>query len=312
MNNPNQKHLPSALIGSKVKAKANNLGGGSIVVNKRKSNIVANKSPKKGGSYSNYLNFQKGGQNTTNAHNVSGHNVSGHNGHNGGGSRKVLIKQRRSRGGGRIKACKNQKQKQEIPEIPILERVVRKDAKKPGANPVANRVEKEVKRPTNKVRERRERRDRHVPDKVDKRVRRPSQKREIKRGTRKSRNVRRDSRRDSRRASTKRRGTRRGGLSPSLRGLNGGQGVGGQGGRGSMKKDQPKKGRKVSVSVTRTLGKKETEKMQKKIKDIQTKTTADMVKELEKEGVKVSGKSKTILKDIYMYHKMCGINIKRE
>ena len=81
-------------------------------------------------------------------------------------------------------------------------------------------------------------------------------------------------------------------------------------GGGSLKKE--KKGRKVSVSTARKLGKRETHKMQKKIKEIQNKSTNDMINELKKEGIEVSGKSKTILKDIYMYQKMCGINIKRE
>ena len=35
-------------------------------------------------------------------------------------------------------------------------------------------------------------------------------------------------------------------------------------------------------------------------------------KELEKQGVKVSGKSDRLLKDIYLYSKVCNINIKHE
>jgi hypothetical protein len=260
-----QKQLPSTLLASKSK-----LGGSSIVVAKRKSNIV--KSPKKGGSYSNYLKLQKSelkGGNNQNNQNTS---------LTGGGSRKVVIRQRRSKGAGRIKPCKNQKQKQEIPEIPILQ-VVRKD-KKPA--PKANvrkdkRPEPDARRSTKKVG-----RARREEKKVDRRVARPSQKKEVRRGTNRDRRVaRRGSRRDLRRG-------------------------------GGTKKDKPKKGRKVSVTSARTLGKKETDKMQQTIKNIQTKTTTEMVKELEKEGVKVSGKSKSILKDIYMYHKMCGITIKRE
>ena len=86
--------------------------------------------------------------------------------------------------------------------------------------------------------------------------------------------------------------------------------VRGRRGGGSLQKE--KKGRKVSVSTSRTIGKKETQKMQKKIKEIQNKSSDDMIKELKKGGIEVSGKSKTILKDIYMYQQMCGINIKRE
>ena len=38
----------------------------------------------------------------------------------------------------------------------------------------------------------------------------------------------------------------------------------------------------------------------------------EIKQELEKEGIKVSGKSKRLLKDIYLYSKVCGINIRHE
>ena len=49
-----------------------------------------------------------------------------------------------------------------------------------------------------------------------------------------------------------------------------------------------------------------------KLKEIRSKKTGDIKKELEKQGIKVSGKSNRLLKDIYMYSKMCNINIKHE
>ena len=48
------------------------------------------------------------------------------------------------------------------------------------------------------------------------------------------------------------------------------------------------------------------------LKSIKGKSTDEIKKELNKQGIKVSGKSPSILKDIYMYSQLCGINIKRE
>ena len=52
--------------------------------------------------------------------------------------------------------------------------------------------------------------------------------------------------------------------------------------------------------------------MTKKINEIRKTKTTEIKKELEKEGIKVSGKSNRLLKDIYLYSKLCGINIKHE
>ena len=49
-----------------------------------------------------------------------------------------------------------------------------------------------------------------------------------------------------------------------------------------------------------------------KIKEIRKKKSDDIKKELEKDGIKVSGKSKRLLKDIYLYSKVCNINIQHE
>ena len=48
------------------------------------------------------------------------------------------------------------------------------------------------------------------------------------------------------------------------------------------------------------------------MKNIKNKNNNEIKKELEKQGIKLSGKSPSLLKDIYMYSKLCGINIKRE
>jgi hypothetical protein len=195
----------------------------------------------------------------------------------GGGSKKITIGRRKS-AGGKIRPCKNgsKKKKDEPGEIPILDvQFVKKEEPK---KEVKKEPQKEVK-------------------KEDKR--RSSQKRvsRVNRGQRVSR-VSRVSRANRAKAN---RVSRAKGVSRVNRVNRGG---------GSLKKE--KKGRKVSVSTARKLGKRETHKMQKKIKEIQNKSTNDMINELKKEGIEVSGKSKTILKDIYMYQKMCGINIRRE
>ena len=74
----------------------------------------------------------------------------------------------------------------------------------------------------------------------------------------------------------------------------------------------PKKGKRISLTKTRKLSNKDVQSIQSKLKDIKKKSTEEIKKELDKEGIQVSGKSPSILKDIYMYSKLCGINIKRE
>ena len=73
-----------------------------------------------------------------------------------------------------------------------------------------------------------------------------------------------------------------------------------------------KKGKRISVTKTRKLSNKDVQSIQSKLKEIKKKSAEDIKKELDKEGIQVSGKSPSILKDIYMYSKLCGINIKRE
>jgi hypothetical protein len=70
--------------------------------------------------------------------------------------------------------------------------------------------------------------------------------------------------------------------------------------------------RKVSMKKHKKISEKDIHKVQKHIEEIRSKKTEDIKLELEKEGIKVSGKSKRLLKDIYLYSKVCGINIQHE
>ena len=73
-----------------------------------------------------------------------------------------------------------------------------------------------------------------------------------------------------------------------------------------------KKGKRISVTKTRNLSNKDISTIQSKLKDIRKKSNKEIQAELEKQGVKLSGKSPSIMKDVYMYSQLCGINIKRE
>ena len=76
--------------------------------------------------------------------------------------------------------------------------------------------------------------------------------------------------------------------------------------------DLKKGGKRISVSKIRNLSKKDVNNIQSKLKSIKGKSNEEIKKELDKQGIQVSGKSPSILKDIYMYSQLCGINIKRE
>ena len=82
--------------------------------------------------------------------------------------------------------------------------------------------------------------------------------------------------------------------------------------RNSKNKKNTKGSRKISMKKHNKLSEKDIMKVQKHIEEIRSKKTTEIKSELEKEGIKVSGKSKRLLKDIYLYSKMCGINIKHE
>ena len=255
---------------------------GGVVINKIKSNIVSPKKVKGGSQYSSYLKFQKGGDNCSDRL-------------QGGGSKKITIGRRKS-AGGRIKPCKNgsNKKKNEPGEIPILDvQFVKKEDKGDKKEVKKEEVKKEVKE--DKRRSSQKRVSRAKANRV-------SRGKGVSRVSRGKERVSREKERVSRARANR--------VNRVSRGNRGTRNVRGRRGGGSLQKE--KKGRKVSVSTSRTIGKKETQKMQKKIKEIQNKSSDDMIKELKKGGIEVSGKSKTILKDIYMYQQMCGINIKRE
>jgi len=73
-----------------------------------------------------------------------------------------------------------------------------------------------------------------------------------------------------------------------------------------------RKGKRISVTKIRKLSNKDVDNIQSKLKSIKGKSTDEIKTELDKQGIQVSGKSPSILKDIYMYSQLCGINIKRE
>ena len=72
-----------------------------------------------------------------------------------------------------------------------------------------------------------------------------------------------------------------------------------------------KKNRKISIK-TSIFNEKDFKQVESKMKEIRKKKTQDIKKELESQGVKVSGKSNRLLRDIYLYSKMSNINITHE
>ena len=60
------------------------------------------------------------------------------------------------------------------------------------------------------------------------------------------------------------------------------------------------------------FNKKDIKKVESKIDEIRKKKSSEIKKELEKQGIKVSGKSNRLLKDIYLYSQMSNINIHHE
>ena len=62
----------------------------------------------------------------------------------------------------------------------------------------------------------------------------------------------------------------------------------------------------------KAVTKSDIDEIEKKIQAIRGKSSKDIREALEKEGIKVSGKSQRLLKDIYFYSKVCNINIQHE
>jgi len=79
----------------------------------------------------------------------------------------------------------------------------------------------------------------------------------------------------------------------------------------SNRRSKSKPNRKVSVK-TLPLDEDKIKKVESRIKEIRGKKTDEIRKELEKQGLKVSGKSNRLLRDIYLYSKVCNINIHHE
>ena len=71
-------------------------------------------------------------------------------------------------------------------------------------------------------------------------------------------------------------------------------------------------GRQISVNNTKIFTEEDVKKVEQKTADIRKTPASVMRKELEKIGVKTSGKSIRLLKDIYWYSKMSNINIQHE
>jgi hypothetical protein len=80
----------------------------------------------------------------------------------------------------------------------------------------------------------------------------------------------------------------------------------------STKRSSKKNVRKISIRKHKKVSEGDIKKVEQKINSIRNKKSSEIKKELEKEGIKVSGKSNRLLKDIYFYSKVCNINIKHE
>ena len=79
----------------------------------------------------------------------------------------------------------------------------------------------------------------------------------------------------------------------------------------NRKNNHSKTNRKISIR-NKKLGEKDIKNVSQKMRQIRSTKTDEIKKELEKQGVKVSGKSDRLLKDIYLYSKVCNINITHE
>ena len=81
--------------------------------------------------------------------------------------------------------------------------------------------------------------------------------------------------------------------------------------RSTNRNKRHSKNKKVSVK-TGVFNQKDIKNVESKIKEIRKKKTEDIKKELESQGVRVSGKSNRLIRDIYLYSKISNINIKHE
>ena len=81
--------------------------------------------------------------------------------------------------------------------------------------------------------------------------------------------------------------------------------------RDTQRSKKRSKNRTISIK-NRKLNKINVNEVSKKMRNIRNTNKEEIKKELEKQGVKVSGKSDRLLKDIYLYSKVCNINITHE
>lgn len=79
----------------------------------------------------------------------------------------------------------------------------------------------------------------------------------------------------------------------------------------SNHRSKSKPTRKVSVK-TLSFDEDNIKKVETRMKEIRGKNTYEIKQELEKQGLKVTGKSNRLLRDIYLYSKVCNINIQHE
>ena len=82
---------------------------------------------------------------------------------------------------------------------------------------------------------------------------------------------------------------------------------------GRTNKKNRSRGRNRRVSIKNSIfSDKDFKDIQVKLKEIRNKKSNEIKSELEKKGVKVSGKSNRLLRDIYLYSKLSNINITHE
>ena len=79
----------------------------------------------------------------------------------------------------------------------------------------------------------------------------------------------------------------------------------------SNRKKQSKKNRKIIIQ-NKKINEKDIKNVSTKMRKIRNTKPDQIKKELQKQGVKVTGKSDALLKDIYLYSKICNINIQHE
>ena len=81
--------------------------------------------------------------------------------------------------------------------------------------------------------------------------------------------------------------------------------------RNTQRSKKRSKNRTISIK-NKKLNEKDIKNVSQRMRQIRNTNKDEIKKELEKQGVKVTGKSDRLLKDIYLYSKVCNINITHE